>query len=398
MEKRKKLKIKNKKILKIKQWFYDLKTILHKDLISTKRVKKYFIAGIIPPLVILTVFSIFMQVSNPETYKVMVVDDDNTEYSGIIIDYIENISSDFAPWFQVIRVDSYQEARIKLDNYEILGLIYIPSGFQDNVTASNATIKGTIYLEVQNINNDYVKNYVQRLDEAILSFNQYIHLSENHVDNFELIANPSNVIDQNISHIRGLAIGVIGMYGIICGLLYGGLNVAKEYNDQTMIEIIVSPIKRSAYIASKQLIAVLLGSIVLIVFSLIIFLTFQIQFNGNLGIVIIAFFLTTWLHTCIGGLIGLKVKRTMNVMLMAIVAAVFFWFFSGGFAPSRMLGDTIYTFSRFFPSTYWIEILFSETYLPDPFYTLPRLGILTAVTICLTAAFWYLISKEGFKL
>jgi hypothetical protein len=134
------------------------------------------------------------------------------------------------------------------------------------------------------------------------------------------------------------------------------------------------------------------------IFSLILFLIFHIEFRGNLGVVILAFLLSTWFHTCLGGIIGLKSKQTMNVMLLTIIVAILFWFFSGGFAPTRMLGDTVYSVSRFIPSTYWMEILFSETFLPNPFYVLPRLGILAISCICLTIIFWILISREGFKL
>ncbi len=398
MEKKNKVKNKKRKVFNIKLWLHDLKTVIHKDLISTKRVKKYFLAGIIPPIVILIVFSSFDMINNPETYNVIIVDDDNTDYSNIMVNYISNITSEFAPWFNVIPIDSYQEAKMKIDNYEVLGLIYIPVGFQANITSNSTGIKGTLYLEVQNINDDYVKNYIQRLDEAVLTFNQHIHLSNGHVDNFELIAKKSYVVNQDVSLIKGTVIGVIGVYGIICGLLYGGLNIAKEYNDNTMIEITISPIKRSAYIASKQLIAILLGSLVVIAFSLILFLIFNVKFRGNLGVVILAFLLSTWFHTCLGGLIGLKIKQTMNVMLITIVMAIFFWFFSGGFAPTRMLGETVYDISRFIPSTYWMEILFSETFLPNSLYVLPRLGILAISSIGLTIIFWILISKEGFKL
>ncbi|MFX1570253.1 MAG: ABC transporter permease [Promethearchaeota archaeon] len=398
MEKKNKPKNKKRKVFNIKLWLHDLKTVIHKDLISTKRVKKYFLAGIIPPIVILIVFSSFDVINNPETYNVMVVDDDNTEYSNIMVNYIKNITSEFAPWFNVIPIDSYQEAKIKMDNYGVLGLIYIPTGFQANITSNSTNIKGTLYLTVQNINDDYVKNYIQRLDEAVLTFNQHIHLSNGHVDDFELIAKKSYVINQNVSLIKGTVIGVLGVYGIVCGLLYGGLNIAKEYNDNTMIEITISPIKRSAYIASKQLIAIILGSLVITIFSLILFLIFNIKFRGNLGVVILAFLLSTWFHTCLGGLIGLKIKQTMNVMLITIVMAIFFWFFAGGFAPTRMLGETVYDISRFIPSTYWMEILFSETFLPNSLYVLPRLGILAISSIGLTIIFWILISKEGFKL
>ena len=83
----------------IKVWLSNFAAIIRKDLISTKRVKKYFFSAVIPPLVILIMFTAFLQVSNPETYTVMVVDEDNTHLSGVMKGYLGNITSEFAPWF-----------------------------------------------------------------------------------------------------------------------------------------------------------------------------------------------------------------------------------------------------------------------------------------------------------
>ncbi|MFX0011172.1 MAG: ABC transporter permease [Candidatus Hermodarchaeota archaeon] len=384
--------------LKLRQWFYDLATILRKDLVSTKRVKKYFFGAIIPPIVILIVFSSLSGITDPETFTIMVVDEDDTTYSHIMTDYIGNISSEFAPWFNIINIDTYEEAEAKLLSFENLGLIYIPSGFQLNITANDPNIKGIIYLEVQNINDDYVKNFLQRLDEAVLTFNQEIHVSYGHVDQFAIIAQKDYVIDQNLSMLRGLVIGIISMFSLTCGLFFGSLNVAKEYDDNTIIEILNSPVKRTAYIASKQLIAVTLGLMVVGISSPLLFFLYGVQFRGNLLIVISAFIMSTWIHACIGGLIGLRIKNKMTTILVAIVISVFLWFFMGGFAPVRMLGEQIYFISRFLPGTYWFEIMFSETYYPSLSYSLLRLSVLGILTIAFTIIIWYVISKKGFKL
>ncbi|MFW9895989.1 MAG: ABC transporter permease [Candidatus Thorarchaeota archaeon] len=386
------------KVRKLRQWFYDLITILRKDLVSTKRVKKYFFGAIIPPIVILIVFSSLSGITDPETFTVMVVDEDNSAYSNIMNEYLTNISSEFAPWFNVIQIDTYEEARTKLLNFNFLGLIYIPAGFQLNITTNDPNLKGIIFLEVQNINDDYVKNFIQRLDEAILTFNQEIHLSYGHVDEFAIIAQKEYVIDQNLSMVQGLVIGVISMFSLTCGLFFGSLNVAKEYDDNTIIEILNSPVNRTAYIASKQLIAVVLGLIVIGILSPLLFFIFNIGFRGNILNVICAFIMSTWIHACIGGLIGLRIKNKMTTILVAIVISVFLWFFMGGFAPVRMLGEQIYLVSRFLPGTYWYEIIFSETYYPSVSYSLIRLSVLGLMTIIFTIIIWYVISKKGFKI
>lgn len=384
--------------LNIKKWFRDLRTILKKDLISTKRVKKYFFSGVIPPLVMLTVFTLFLQVGNPETYTVIVVDDDKSQFSEIMLDYVGNISSDFAPWFTTKEIDTFDEAVDLLQDFTYLGLIYIPSGFEANITSGIPNQKGIIYLLVQNINDDYVKNYMQRLDEAVLTFNEEVHESTGSVDLFSVNLETSYVIDQLVSNTKSITLGIIAMYGIICGLVFGALNISKEFEDFTILEIANSPVRRTAFIVSKQLIAVVLGGIVILVLSILLFLLFQIEFRGNIAIVILSFILITWIHSGIGCLIGLKFKRTMPVILICIVLSMLLWFFTGGFAPLSILGESAIVFSRFFPATYWTEILVAETLYPSSLYVIPRLAVLIVICIIVTLISWYFISKEGFRL
>ncbi len=386
-----------KAVYKIKKWFRDLRTILKKDLISTKRVKKYFFSGVIPPLVMLFVFTLFLQISNPETYTVIVVDDDKSQFSEIMVDYVANISSDFAPWFTTIEIDTFDEAVALLQDFTYLGLIYIPSGFEANITSGIPDQKGMVYLIVQNINNDYVKNYMQRLDEAVLTFNEEVHVSAGSVDLFAVSLEKTYVIDQSVTNAKSITLGIIAMYGIICGLVFGALNIAKEYEDNTILEIANSPVRRTAYMASKQLIAVVLGGLVILILSILLFLLFHIEFRGDLSIVIISFVLITWIHSGIGCLIGLKFKRTMPVILVCIIVSMLLWFFTGGFAPLNILGENVELFSRFIPATYWTEILVAETLYPSFSYVIPRLAILVILSIVITLFSWYLISKEGFR-
>ena len=382
---------------RVKDWFKNLFAILRKDLISTKRVKKYFFSAVIPPLVLLIVFTSFLQVSNPETYTVMIVDEDDTFLSGTMEEYIGNISSEFATWFEVVDIDSYDEAMLLLKDYRYLGLIYIPPGFENNITSGIPDQKGIVYLIVQNINNDYVKNYLQRLDEAVLTYNEDLHLSPGSVDNFKINLELNYAIDQPVSSLKMITLGVLSIYGIICGMLFGALNIAKEYEDLTIIEIINSPVHRTAYLTSKQLIAVFLGGIIILVFSVLMFFFSQIQFRGNVFVVLIAFILSTWIHSGIGCLIGLKLKRTMPTILTCIITSMLLWFFSGGFAPLKILGDFVVIVSRFFPSTYWTEILVGESLFPTSSYILPRILVLLILSGLITLISWYIISREGFR-
>lgn len=387
---------------KIRSWFRDLRSILVKDLKSTKRVKKYFFSSILPPLVLFIVFSLFTATGTPETYKVMLVDADNSQYSNTMDNYITNISSNFGPWFSVEKVQTYNEAMQKLNDFQVLGLIYIAPGFGYNI--SSGVSNGTLQLKIQNINSDYVKNFVQRLDEAVLAFNQNVHTANESLGNFSITAQKSYLIGTTgtaVSSFRGLTIGVVGLYGMIFGLLMGSLNIAKEYEDNTMLEIINSPIRKTAFIASKQLVGVFLGLISTLIIGLILYLVTGIQFMGNIWdflVIIFAFCLSTWTHANIGTLIGWKFKKVMPVILISIVSSMFLWFFTGGLSPTIMLGNLVYNVSRIFPGTYWMEILFNATFIPNASYILIRLGILAIFSVAVTVISWTIISKGGFKL
>ncbi len=384
-----------------RRWFQDFRAILTKDIKSTMRVKKYFFPVVIPPLVMLVVFSLLSISASPETMRVVVVDEDHTNYSNLMVDYVENISSEFAPWFEVTEVATYEEAQARLDSYQVLGLIYVPPGFGANVSSGVPGETGMLELEVQNINNDYVKNYIQRLDEAVLAFNQDLNVSAGHVDHFTILTQKTYLIGTDgtdVSAIRGIAVGLIALYGILAGLGFSAMNMAKEYDDETILEIVSSPVSRTAYIASKQLISVVFGLGITLVVGTIVYLIVGVPFRGNLAILILAFLLNTWFHANVGSLFGLAFKKITPVLILSILLAMLLWFFAGGFAPAKIMGNVVYTVSRGIPATYWTEIVFTESFAPNAVYAWERIGILGISALIMTVVTWTIVQRRGFRL
>ncbi|MHA1793864.1 MAG: ABC transporter permease [Promethearchaeota archaeon] len=383
----------------VRNWFLQFRTILFKDITSTRRIPKYLFTSIIPAMVIFIMFFLLYGLMTPERMTVGFVDEDNSSLSGNMRDYIQNISSEFGPWFDVKIYDNYSIARKNLEDFKILGLISIPKGFEDNITSNKS---GYLLLEVQNINADYVKNFIQRLDEAVLKFNQEHHLSASNNSKFLMTAYKTYLIGNtgsDISMIRGLTVGILGIFGIIFGLLMGALNIAKEYEDKTISEIINSPIKKTAYIASKQLTGVIFGSIIAPIFAVILYSLVGISFKGSFFDILlcaVSFVLSVWFHANLGTLIGWRFKKTMPTILVGIIASIVFWFFSGGLAPPIMLGDAVYNFSRLIPASYWMEILFSVTFNPQLSFLIPRMLTLAFSALLMTIITWTIIKKRGF--
>lgn len=382
------------------KWFSDFRFILHKDIMSTRRVKKYLVTSIIPPLVLLTLFSLLYSTGQPETYKVVLVDLDNTDYSNEMTQYITDIHSEFGAWFSVVKVDSQDEALRLVNDYEILGAIIIPQGFGTNITSGGV---GMLKMIVQNINWDYPKNFMQRLDEAVLQFNEDHHLGDDPVDNFKIKVEKEYLIGDtgnDVSMFRGLIVGIVGLYGITFGLLMGALNIAKEFEDETITEITNSPVSKTAYIASKQTIGVVFGLTFTLIFGTILYLLTGVNYRGGIAgiiIIILSYCISTWIHANLGALLGLKFKKIMPTIILSIMMAMILWFFCGGLGPAVMMGELVYNISRWLPGSYWNEILFAATYFPVAGYLVPRILTLIIYGIITTTLSWVILAKRGFE-
>ncbi|GAB4309487.1 MAG: hypothetical protein Kow0069_08790 [Promethearchaeota archaeon] len=374
----------------MKPWFRDLRTVLGKDLKSVARVRKYFFPVVVPPLVIFVVFAALATTASPETMRLLLVDEDETPASLAMAQTIENVSSEFGPWFQVVREGSYEEAKAKLASFQFLGLVVIPPGFGANVSAG---LVGVLRLEVQNVNDDYVKNYVQRLDEVVLEYSRALRETDG---GFGVVVEKSNLIGERgtgVSALRGIAVGAVALYSVLAGLGVGAINTAKEFDEGTFSEVANSPVSWTAYAASKQVLSLLVGALVTVTFGGLLWLVAGIPFRGNFWLLLAAFCLNTWFHSNLGVLLGLAVRRTAPVLIVTIFSSIFLWLFGGGFAPAKVLGSWVYAASRYVPATYWTEVLFSEAFLPNLAYSLPRVGILVSCAAVGTPVAWGLLKR-----
>lgn len=317
--------------------------IVVKDWARFFRQPFFMVISVIIPLVFIFFYSLVIPVS--ATNPIVVADEDRTWVSSQFIDSMEDIHSTEAPYYEIVTTDA-NRARAAFDEGSALALVVIPQGFSDRVAAGDAHVE----LHVNNINSDYSKNLRLRLDRATRTFND------------DLVGPVVDIHETSWLPDDPTMLGYISTSLLLFGVLYAamvntGLNVASEWNDRTVKNLLLSPSGRGALVAGK--VASGLGqsllSIMLVLVVLLVGFEFRPQGNPLLmaGIVV----LVMLLGAGIGALVAVLSKKTLAVASGLITIAVLFFLVSGNEESLRGLAwgqptTALWQFSLALPPTY----------------------------------------------
>ena len=149
-------------------------------------------------------------------------------------------------------------------------MVVIPDGFADDVAAGNAQVE----LHLNNINSDYSKNLRLRLDYATRLVND------------QLAGPVVEIKETSWLPVDPTMLGYISTSLLLFGVLYAsmvntGLNVASEWNDRTVKNLLLAPVGRGALVTGKVLSG--LGQSVLSIALVLLVLIFGFGFQprGN---------------------------------------------------------------------------------------------------------------------
>lgn len=303
----------------------------------------FMVISVIIPLVFIFFYSLVIPIS--ATNPIMVADEDGTQASDEFISAIEDIRSVEAPYYEVVTTNADQ-ARRAFEDQSALAIVIIPDGFQKKIESGNAQVE----LKLNNINSDYSKNIRLRLDHAT------------RVMNDDLVGPVAQVRETSWLPVDPTMLGYISTSLLLFGVLYAsmvntGLNVASEWNDRTVKNLLLSPVSRGALVAGKVLsgIGQSLISILLVFVVLTVGFGFRPQGNPWLMGAIVA--LTMMLGAGVGALVGVVSKKTLAVTSGLITIAVLLFLVSGNEDSMRGLAwgqpiSGLWEFSRVLPPTY----------------------------------------------
>ena len=317
--------------------------IVVKDWTRFFRQPFFMVISVIIPLVFIFFYSLIVPVS--ATNPIMIADEDHTPASAQFIDAMRDIRSVEAPYYEIITTDA-TTTREAFNDQTAHAMLVIPDGFADDVAAGNAQVE----LHLNNINSDYSKNLRLRLDYATRLVND------------QLAGPVVEIKETSWLLVDPTMLGYISTSLLLFGVLYAsmvntGLNVASEWNDRTVKNLLLAPVGRGALVTGKVLSG--LGqsvlSIALVLLVLIVGFGFQPRGNPLLmaGIVL----LTMLLGAGIGALAGVLSKKTLAVTSGLITVAILLFLVSGNEDSMRGLAwgqpiTALWQFSLALPPTY----------------------------------------------
>jgi len=370
----------------------EIVAIVKKDLKQAKRDPKFLGPSLIIPFVFFLVFTImWTSVGGGESFTCGLVVEDVSPEANDVANILENmVSTTNHTWFSIERFD-LETADELYRKTELIAYILIPEGFGDNITNGQ---NATVMMFINNANDDIVKNYIHRLEAAVLLFNQgAIYPDFNQSDapisleeSFSLATTPSNI--------EYMAAVAILLSLISCSLASQAMLTATEFETGALQDTLNSPTPRLALILGRTIAAIPRSFLTLLVTVPIICFSMNVYPVGNVFILFGILLLTILALVPIGELIGMKIRNREQALLAAVLFTVAGFIVGGGMAPIGLSPVSIRLIMGILPTTHslllWSRVFFSDTILG----LIPSAAYLLGTWIILSAFVAYLMKKE----
>lgn len=263
------------------------------------------------------------------------------------------------------------DAKAQLQSGRIVAIVTIPSDFDTRVAHSQPV---TLPVVINNLNTDFTEDIRRGVPLAITTF--YAHARPKLVN---VVANERDAYPRDLAYTRYVAVSILVVGLLVVGIAQAGTSWAREWELQTVRELLMSPTEGWMLIAGKML-----GTFLLSLASVGVVLGVLIGVAGiwpaHWGAVVGYVLLIVALAVAIGTLIGAlaRQRRLVTTLLQGFAIPVFF--LSGPLAPVSYNTPAIQAIARLLPIEYAIAAL------QHAFYSY-RLNTLDAVNAVVLAGF-----------
>ena len=358
----------------------EIYAVLKKELRQARRDPRFLGPSIIVPIAIILVYMVLLPtVGGGESFVVGLVVNDSSPQAEDMAAIIGNMTSTTNhTWFTVER-HSLEEAESQLQSGGLIAYIVIPSGFGQNITAGE---KARIVIHINNVNDDVVKNYVHRVETAILLFNQHAYAPDFDQSNASVAIDETLTLPTTPSLIHYTGASAILLSVIVCSIGGQAMLAAADIESGAFYETLGSPTPRVALIIGRTIAAIprsMLGLIFVIPF---ISLSLGLPITANLLLLCGVIVLTILGTAPLGEIIGNAVGNREQSLLVSVILTVLGYFAGGGIAPVSILPQPYRLVTLLSPMTYAIDLWIRT------FFTVP-LGIAFVPSVALVL--WWIV-------
>jgi ABC-2 type transport system permease protein len=322
---------------------YTLRVILacmEKDVKSALTERVFTIISVFVPVNILILLSLFVLAgSHAPTAVVM---NDTGPYAQQFYNAMDHAHS-----FQLQKASASQ-ANDLITAGRIVAVVTIPTDFDTRV-AHNQPVQ--VGVKINNLNTDFTNDIRRAVPLSITTF-----YAKAFPDVVTITPDEHDLQPQDTDYIPYLTVSIVVIGLMIGGLLQSGTTSAREWENETMKELLLSPARRWAMILGKMLGATVVSLMsVVVLLAVLIFVIGVRPVNG--GEVIAFSLLTLVIFVAFGTLLGTLLKQRQPVVALAFGVTIPLFFLSGAFGPISFNTPAIQVIAQIFPVYYAIVLM-----------------------------------------
>jgi len=316
--------------------------LIRKDIAIWVRQPPAIAATVLPPIVFMIVIFVASAAVGRNPVALVVLDDGP---HGQKLSSILQSSDAFR-----VQMASADDAQNLLDNLQVAAVITIPSDFDARFDSGQPD---PVTIRINNLNLDFTNDLRRSLPAAITRF--YAQQSQSPVD---MTVQETDLRSQDVSILQFLLIPNLVLMVTVAGIVNCGLATAREFEDVTIKELLLSPISRTTLIAGKLLAGWLTTLLVAGVVMALGALTGVLRPTGwyaSLAVGEIA--LLALAMAGLGAAVGALLQRFIPTIAIGVNLSIYLFFLSGGISVVAFLPDWVQTIAHFTPSYYGVHAL-----------------------------------------
>ena len=239
------------------------------------------------------------------------------------------------------------EANDLIQAGRIVAVVTIPTDFDLRIRQNQPV---QVDVQVNNLNTDFTNDIRRAVPLSITSF--YARAFPNVVT---VVPREHDFYSQDTDYLPYLSVSIMVVAFMLGALLPAGTGAAREWEKETMKELLLSPASRWAMLAGKMLGAFLmsLASVTLVLVVLIVVVgIWPVHWGEMIGFSL----LTLAIFIALGTLLGTLLKQRQPVTALALGTSIPLFFLSGAFGPISFTTPVVQFLAQLFPVYYAIVL------------------------------------------